>query len=73
MLKLNLTNSLINLYLLSTFSIFIYITYTHYKQSDNYFAAVLQILDNPMSKLLLYNIVISIATIFYKINVKLFY
>jgi hypothetical protein len=70
---LNFTNSLINLYLIITFSLFTYTIYTKSQNSDNYFSAFLQILDNPMSKLLMYNLIIAIATILYKINIKLFY
>jgi hypothetical protein len=47
--------------------------YTKSQNSDNYFSAFLQILENPMLKLLIYNLIIAFTTIFYKINIKLFY
>lgn len=41
--------------------------------TDNYFAAALLMLDSPFSKLLIYNVVIAVATVVYKLMIALFY
>ena len=69
----NFTNTIINIYLITTFSAFGYITYTKLQDTDNYFAAFLQMLDDPFIKLLLYSVTVSVATIMYKITIALFY
>ena len=69
----NFTNTAINLYLFTTFSLFGYVCYTEYSQTDNYFAASLQVLDNPMTKLLIYNVIVGLGTIIYKLTIAFFY
>lgn len=70
---LNISNTLINMYLVATFTAFGYITYTKLQNTDNYFAAVLQMIDTPYIKLLLYSVTVALATIIYKITIALFY
>lgn len=70
---INLTNSVINLYIICTLSAFAYVCYNTYKTTDNYFAATLLIMDNKFTKLLLYNVIVSLATLLYKITIAIFY
>lgn len=69
----NITNTAINLYILTTLSIFGYVCYSKYTGTDNYFSGILQILDNPLTKLLIYNVIVSLATIVYKLTIAIFY
>ena len=69
----NLTGTAINLYIIATLTYFCYLCHTAYTRSENYFAAFLVILQDPLSKLLLYNFVVATATLFYRINIWLFY
>jgi hypothetical protein len=69
----SIANTLINIYLVTTFTLFGYIIYTKLNNSDNYFAAILQMIDNRLIKLLLYSVAISVAAVIYKITIALFY
>ncbi len=69
----NISNILTNVYLLTTYCLFGYTVYTKYNETDNYFAAALQLIDSPFYKLLLYNLVIATAVVVYKITIFLFY
>lgn len=69
----NLTNWAINLYIASTLLSFSYVCYNTFQTTDNYFAATLLILDNKFTKLLLYNVIVSLATLMYKLTIAIFY
>ena len=68
-----LTEALINLYIVSAIASFGYICYDYIENSENYFSAALIILQDPLNKLLLYNFIIALTTLLYRINVRLFY
>lgn len=67
------SNTIINLYLVATLGLSGYVVYDCIHHTDNYFSAGLQILDNPMYKMLLYNLIIAIATIVYRTTVWAFF
>lgn len=69
----NVTGSLINLYLLTTISYFTFLCYQSIRESENYFSAALIILQDPLSKLLLYNFIVAIATLLYRLSIWIFF
>lgn len=69
----NISNILTNVYLATTFALFGFTLLTKSNETDNYFAAALQLIQNPFSKLLLYNVIIATAVIVYKVTIYLFY
>ena len=73
MAVVNVTGTLINLYILTTISYFIYMCYDTLQHAENYFAASLILLQDNLAKLLLYNFIIAVATLFYRINIFIFY
>lgn len=61
------------IYIFPSIFMFIYTCWSKLQKSENYFSAALLILDDPFTKLLLYNMIICLATLIYKITIKVFY
>lgn len=69
----SLTSALTNTYIMCTLCASLYLCYSTLQQTDNYFAAALLMLESPMIKLLLYNLVIALATLCYRLTIWAFY
>ena len=72
-MAVTITGTLINLYILTTISYFVYLCYETLQHAENYFAASLILLQDNLAKLLLYNFIIAVGTLFYRFSIFIFY
>jgi hypothetical protein len=60
------------LYLISTAALFTYTLREHSRNSDGYFAAMLSYMSDQANLFIIYNVILSLAIVLYKIYVFLF-
>ena len=64
--------SVTTLYLVTTAALFSYTLHEHSRNSDGYFAAMLSYMSDQANLFIVYNVILSLAIILYKVYVFLF-
>lgn len=73
MQPLSLTEKLLRLYVVTTVILFCTTTYQKAQHTDNYFAAVLAFMDDPLTEFILYNMILTSVIVLFKTSVAIFY
>lgn len=65
--------SLTSLYVITTLSLFSYTIYEEFERSDSYFTSLLRFSSDSLNIFIVYNVILSIAIVTYKVFIILFF